>query len=94
MSGPQKYIYQCEACGVVFGPQSATDIVAAVRGQALRLAAKLCNEADKSMQGGDLADQILALIPSRPPVCAECDNLSDPPSKLCPGCQAYRDHQS
>lgn len=25
--------------------------------------------------------------------CASCDvNLADPPSKLCPGCQAYREH--
>jgi len=28
-----------------------------------------------------------------PPMCADCGiNRSDPPSKLCPGCQAYRDH--
>jgi hypothetical protein len=27
--------------------------------------------------------------------CADCDvNLADPPSKLCPGCQAYREHTS
>lgn len=27
--------------------------------------------------------------------CEGCDtNMADPPSKLCPGCQAYRDHQS
>jgi len=32
--------------------------------------------------------------PKRPPVCEGCGkNRSDPPSKLCPGCQAYRDHQ-
>lgn len=30
-------------------------------------------------------------IPER---CEGCDqNFADPPSKLCPGCQAYRDHQ-
>jgi hypothetical protein len=28
-----------------------------------------------------------------PPMCADCGvNRSDPPSKLCPGCEAYRDH--
>ena len=27
--------------------------------------------------------------------CEGCDiNFADPPSKLCPGCQAYRDHQA
>lgn len=29
-----------------------------------------------------------------PPMCEECDKFrSDPPSKLCPGCQAYWEHQ-
>lgn len=28
-------------------------------------------------------------------ICEECGvNLRDPPSKLCPGCQAYKEHQS
>lgn len=28
-----------------------------------------------------------------PAICEECGKgHSDPPSKLCPGCQAYRDH--
>jgi hypothetical protein len=27
--------------------------------------------------------------------CVECGvNWSDPPSRLCPGCEAYRDHQA
>lgn len=31
----------------------------------------------------------------RPPICEGCGlNRSDPPSKLCPGCQAYREHQA
>lgn len=31
---------------------------------------------------------------TQPKKCEECDvNYADPPSKLCPGCQAYRDHQ-
>lgn len=31
----------------------------------------------------------------RPPMCEGCGkHRSDPPSKLCVGCQAYRDHQS
>lgn len=26
--------------------------------------------------------------------CAGCEsNFADPPSRLCPGCQAYREHQ-
>lgn len=30
-----------------------------------------------------------------PPMCDGCGlNRADPPSKLCPGCQAYREHQS
>ena len=30
----------------------------------------------------------------KPPICDECGiHLSDPPSKLCPGCEAYKDHQ-
>ncbi len=30
-----------------------------------------------------------------PPLCEECYVYrSDPPSKLCPGCQAYNDHLS
>lgn len=30
----------------------------------------------------------------RPPICEGCGiNRSDPPSKLCPGCQAYQEHQ-
>jgi hypothetical protein len=30
----------------------------------------------------------------RPPMCEGCGvNRSDPPSRLCPGCQAYQDHQ-
>lgn len=32
--------------------------------------------------------------PRMPPWCEECGSYrSDPPSKLCPGCQAYGDHQ-
>jgi len=32
--------------------------------------------------------------PSRPPMCEECGVYrSDPPSKLCVGCEAYREHQ-
>lgn len=31
----------------------------------------------------------------RPPKCEGCGvNRSDPPSPLCVGCQAYRDHQA
>jgi hypothetical protein len=31
--------------------------------------------------------------PRMPPMCEECDQYrSDPPSKLCPGCQAYGEH--
>lgn len=30
----------------------------------------------------------------KPPMCEGCSvNRSDPPSKLCVGCQAYREHQ-
>lgn len=30
----------------------------------------------------------------KPPICEGCGkNPSDPPSKLCVGCQAYQDHQ-
>jgi predicted Zn-ribbon and HTH transcriptional regulator len=30
----------------------------------------------------------------KPPLCADCgERQSDPPSKLCPGCEAYREHQ-
>jgi hypothetical protein len=30
----------------------------------------------------------------RPPICEGCGvNRADPPSKLCPGCQAYQEHQ-
>jgi hypothetical protein len=32
---------------------------------------------------------------SRPKKCEGCgQNYADPPSKLCPGCQAYREHQA
>jgi len=32
---------------------------------------------------------------SRSPLCEDCGkNRSDPPSKLCPGCQAYCEHQN
>jgi hypothetical protein len=42
--------------------------------------------------GGKLARSALSL--SRPVRCEGCDqNYADPPSKMCPGCQAYRDHQ-
>jgi hypothetical protein len=31
---------------------------------------------------------------NKPVKCSECDtDWADPPSKLCPGCQAYREHQ-
>jgi hypothetical protein len=30
-----------------------------------------------------------------PEQCSECGiNTADPPSSLCPGCQAYKDHQA
>jgi hypothetical protein len=30
----------------------------------------------------------------KPKPCVECQvNLADLPSKLCPGCQAYKEHQ-
>ncbi len=32
--------------------------------------------------------------PTYPELCVECEiSLADPPSKLCPGCQAYAEHQ-
>lgn len=32
--------------------------------------------------------------PRKPPMCEGCgQNRADPPSPLCPGCQAYREHQ-
>ena len=32
-------------------------------------------------------------MPSMPPKCTDCGiNPSDPPSELCPGCEAYREH--
>jgi Protein of unknown function (DUF968) len=34
-------------------------------------------------------------LKAAPPRCEGCDsNYADPPSKLCPGCQAYKEHQS
>ena len=31
----------------------------------------------------------------QPPICEDCGKYpSDPPSKLCPGCEAYKDHTS
>lgn len=31
---------------------------------------------------------------AKPPKCAECGIYrADPPSKVCPGCEAYREHQ-
>ena len=54
-----------------------------------------------NLQGCDIdnaAQDIIsrALEPKpQPAKCAECDRYyADPPSKLCPGCQAYREHQS
>jgi rubrerythrin len=39
-------------------------------------------------------ERTLADCEMRPPVCIECGvNRADPPSKMCPGCQAYREHQ-
>ena len=36
----------------------------------------------------------VARVYRAPPMCDGCRvNRADPPSKLCPGCQAYRDHQ-
>lgn len=30
----------------------------------------------------------------KPPKCLECGvNRADPPSRLCPGCEAYREHK-
>jgi hypothetical protein len=39
------------------------------------------------------AERNARLARKRPKRCAECDKeWADPPSRLCPGCQAYRDH--
>lgn len=39
-------------------------------------------------------DRAKALAGKLPPRCEGCDkDYADPPSRLCPGCQAYRDHQ-
>lgn len=39
-------------------------------------------------------ERTLADCEMRPPVCVGCGvNRADPPSKMCPGCQAYREHQ-
>ena len=36
----------------------------------------------------------LAAGRDRPRLCEDCDIYwADPPSRLCPGCQAYREHQ-
>jgi Holliday junction resolvase len=33
--------------------------------------------------------------PAKPAICEGCGaSRADPPSKLCPGCQAYREHQA
>lgn len=30
--------------------------------------------------------------PRYPVLCEECGNYADPPSRLCPGCEAYQAH--
>jgi rubrerythrin len=38
--------------------------------------------------------RLRAKAPRLPPKCESCGvNYADPPSKLCPGCQAYEEHQ-
>ena len=35
------------------------------------------------------------LVPRFPKLCADCGIYpADPPSSLCPGCEAYREHQA
>jgi len=37
---------------------------------------------------------IVDLYRRLPPICSVCGvNRADPPSRLCPGCQAYAEHQ-
>ena len=41
-----------------------------------------------------LADQVRALLRGKPMLCEDCGkNYADPPSRLCPGCAAYQEHQ-
>lgn len=54
-------------------------------------------KADKlGMTIGKLARQPMETrVYGKPPMCEGCGvNRSDPPSPLCPGCQAYREHQA
>lgn len=47
----------------------------------------------QDLRDDPLVKELLAAA-KRPPVCEGCGvNRADPPSALCPGCQAYREHQ-
>lgn len=40
-----------------------------------------------------MTQRLAAVDKTRPKRCAECStNYADPPSDLCPGCEAYREH--
>lgn len=51
---------------------------------------KACDDAE--VEGHKFAKRTGLVIPA---LCDSCGtNLADSPSKLCPGCQAYREHQT
>ena len=54
----------------------------------------ICPECQGIDVGAEM-DRVALAQPTakRPPMCEGCGIYrADPPSKLCPGCQAYRDH--
>lgn len=65
MTDPQKHIYQCAGCGVVFGPQSATDALVAAQATRDALAA-LLKEAE---------EMITHIVTMEPPVTLRMADL-------------------
>jgi len=61
----------------------------------IRYGLEFTNLIKKSKYTGEMLRKIRAEKGvGRPPKCIECDkNIADYPSRLCPGCEAYKEHQ-
>lgn len=82
-----KYYISGDGTGITYGIHATEDYALPFSGKVIEAGFKSLIEASNRIRE-------LERKPKKPLICESCGvNRADPPSKLCSGCQAYREHQ-
>lgn len=64
------------------------------KAESLGLIVRVPTRGDWFVLSPGVIDALETAVGKKPKKCDKCGiNLADPPSKLCPGCEAYKEHQ-